>query len=89
MHATTLGGLDPRQVALEAQVRDAAQFVQCVESTDELPQLARDRSVAEDLEIRSVPKFIIQGTMLGRAPDSAGLSELVHGYLSGSRRESG
>lgn len=87
MNASDVGGLEPRAVAIEAQLPGPDRFVQCVESTYEIPQIALDISTAEDLEIRSVPKFIIQGTMLGRAPDSAGLADLVHKYLSAGRSE--
>jgi protein-disulfide isomerase len=48
---------------------------------EELPGIEEDKSIGEELGIRSTPRFILQGVLLGASPDSAGLSELVRGHL--------
>lgn len=82
MNAIDLGRLDPQRVGAEVRVPDPARFVRCVDGVDEIPQIAADRAEGEKLGIQFVPTFIIQGTMLGRSPDSAGLSDLVRRYLT-------
>ncbi len=76
-----LAEMDPDRVARDAQVPRVDQFLDCAAGDEELPGIEEDKSIGEELGIRSTPRFILQGVLLGASPDSAGLSELVRGHL--------
>jgi len=79
--ALSLSGLDPTQVAEEAELPNADAFVACATQVAPMPRIEEDIRAAEELGINAVPAIILQGTLLGAPPDSAELFRLVQERL--------
>ena len=82
--AIDLATLIPGDVARLAGLPDSTSFVRCAAQGGTIPQIEEDIAAGRELGIRGVPAFIVQGIKLGRAPDPAGLSDLILKHLEGS-----
>lgn len=76
-----LTALKPGTLAHAVQVPDSSRFVACSGGKDSVSAIRTDIQAAEQLRVDGVPTVIVQGTMLGMAPDSAKLFTLVDSLL--------
>ena len=79
--AISLEDLDPQLFGKTAGVPDLPEFSGCVTDTTPHPRIERDMEEARSLGVRSVPAFIVNGTLFGSPPDSASLFGMVRSRL--------
>jgi len=65
------------------QVSDPQAFLRCVEGNEVSHRIADDMEQVETLGLTGTPSFIVDGTLLGSPPDSAGMFALVASALEG------
>lgn len=75
--SVTLQGLEPEDLAGQAEIPDPAAFVECARRTEPVAQIEADMADASDLDIARTPTYIVEGTLLADVPDSTELAELV------------
>lgn len=63
--------------AREAELPDSAAFASCAADSLPVEAIERDIAAAKDLQALGTPTLIINGTLIGSIPDSAGLVRLI------------
>ncbi len=79
--AIELDNVNLEELARHTSIPDTLRYIECVRQQAGVAQIEVDIAAAKELGISGVPAFIVQGTLLGTSPDSAGLSALVLGLL--------
>jgi protein-disulfide isomerase len=85
LRVVTLEGSDPETLASDSGIPDPSEMRRCLDSGEGRARVEEDVRLGQDLEIQGVPSFILQGVLLGSAPDSARLVDLVRQKVDDQR----